>query len=316
MDIETTGPEASTDSEYVALEDAANPTEAINEELYELIAGKNADGTPLKKSFNKDEMLKLAQKGFGADATFEEAKREKAQMRELARMLADPEAAFEVLKKFGHDPDQLMTGRMAKQMLEAMKSPQEIEAEGWKKDAEEFRAWKAKQQKDEEEQQITTRATQIRDSLYTRIEETLNSAGVKKTKSTVAEVGRYIKQMAAKADADGKPFDIETVKLNNIVQHLKGQYKQTFDSLLEELDEDGILSTFSEAQLKKIGAALTKKLSSGNVRDIHSIKREATAPAVEKADKRERALSTDEANEIAAERTRKLQALWEKQNGR
>lgn len=316
-DLDTAGTATASDTGYVALDDAANPELATNEELYELIAGKNPDGTPLKKQLKKDEMLKLAQKGFGADSTFQEAQQTKAQMKELARMLADPEAVFEIIKKFGHDPDQLMTGRMAKQMLEAMKTPEQIQAEEWKRDAEKFRAQEAKRLQDEQESLITNRAKEIQTDLYTRIEQTLNSAGVPSTKASVAEVGRYLKALVNKAESEGQSLDIKNVKLENIVAHMRNQHKVTFESLFsDDLDEDGILALLDEKLQKRIGAALTKKLSSGNAVSNVIERKASTTPALDKPEKKERALSPEEANELSAERIRKLQAMWDKQNGR
>lgn len=323
MDMEVTGPD-SADSGYVALDEANAPEveaqsaeQTAAEELYELITGKNADGTPIKKNLSREEAMKLMQKGFGADKEFEEAKATKKQMTELARMLADPKQVFEVLKHFKHDPDLLMTGRMAEQMLQSLKTPEDIEREGWKKDAEEYRAMKSKQMRDDEDAQVNTRAAEIRDGLYSRIEETLNTAGVKNTKGTVAQVARYVQKLHNKAIAEDRDFDINTIKLENIVAHLRDDYKGTVSALIDDSDEDSVLSHFTDAQLKKLGAALTKKLSGGNVVDINTIERKATnTPAAVNTEKKERVLSTDEANDIAAKRTADLQRRWIQENKR
>lgn len=315
---ETTQPDAySTESVYG--DNPANETASeLQEELFELIEGKNPDGTPIKKQLKRDELLKLAQQGFGASKSFEEAKAAKEQMKQLARMLQDPEKVFEVLKQLGHDPDQLMTGRMANQMLENMKTPEEKEMEQLRREAEEFRRFKAQQMKEQEESQIEHRAAEIRNSLYSRIEETLNTAGVPKTRATIAEVSRYIKMMADASERNGESFDIDSVKLNNIVAHLREKHKQTFESLFDELDDDGILAMLPESIQKKIGAALTKKLSGGKVADINSIRRPAKSndSLLDAPADKPKIISMKEADAITENRIRKAQELWDRQNKR
>jgi hypothetical protein len=293
-------------------------TNALQEELFELVEGKNSDGSPIKKSLTKAEMLELAQKGFGANKSFEEAKATKAQMKELARAMSDPTQLPAVLKHLGIDLDSFIQERMAHQMLENMKSPEEKEMEQYRKEAEEFRRMKAEQAKQDEETQINQRAQEIRQSLYSRIEETLNTAGVPKTQTTVAEVSRYIKMMADSAARQGKQFDINTVKLESIVSHMKAKQKETFESLFADLDDDGTLAMLPEALQKKIAAALTKKMSGAKITDINSINREPkqTQWNEQPADRKQKTINTAEANKIFEDRIAHAQAQWDKQNRR
>lgn len=314
---ETSTPDAySTDGVYGESAPEINDAPTA-EELFELIEGKNSDGSPIKKGYTKEELLKIAQKGLGADKAFEQSKAEREQMRQLARAMQDPSQLPVVLKHLGIDLDQFLQERMAHQMLENMKSPEEKEMEQYRKEAEEFRRLKAEQAKQEEESKIHARAEEIRHSLYSRINDTLNSAGVPKTTATIAEVSRFIKMKADAAERQGKEFDINTVNLEQIVAHLKTRQKENFDSLFgDDLDDDGLLSLIPEALQKRIAAAMTKKLQGGKVTDINSIKRDARATNWDAPMKKAKNINSTEANERIADKIAAAQAQWDKMNRR
>jgi DNA primase len=244
------------------------PVDAVAEEMYELQAGKNPDGSPLTKSFTKADLLKLAQTGFGANERFEEAKTTKAQMLELAQMLKDPERVFDVLKQLGHDPDELVGKRYARSLEERLKSPEQVEYEKLSKDAEEWRAFKAKQDKEEQEKSQNAEASRIQTELYTKLEGALSQAGVKPTKASVAEASKYIQTLFRQATARGERLDLATIPVEKIAQHIKKQYSTGITGYLGELDDDSILSEIPEELLNKIGAALTRKLQGSAFKPI------------------------------------------------
>lgn len=291
--------------------------QAIQEELFELIEGKNPDGTPIKKQYKKDEILGFAQKGRGADKAFEEAKATKKQMQDLARAMQDPRQLPVVLKHLGVDLDTWLQDQMAERLLDNMKSPEEKENERFRKEAEEWRKHQAKLKEDERNAAIEAKAAEIQTSLYSRIEETLNNAGVPKTQHTVAEIARYIDMLHKSAVRNNKPFDINTVKMEHIAAHLKKTHAESVQTYWGELDDDALLSVIPEKMLNRISAALTKKLSGGKVADINSIPR-TKSPAAFTAEPAERPKTRDvrETNEIIESKIARAQAEWEKKFGR
>ena len=231
------------------------------EDLYELQAGKNPDGTALTKKVTKADLIKLAQTGFGANERFEEAKATKNQMIELAKMLRDPERVFEVLKEMGHNPDELFLGRYNKNLQEQLKTPEERDFERLQAEAEQWRKYEAKRLKDEEESAITTRAEAIKVDLYTKLESALTKTGIKATKDTVAEAARYIGMLKNQAESKGQNFNIAEIPVDKIASHLRKRYTSGITGYLGELDEDSILSEIPDDLLNKIGKALSKKYS-------------------------------------------------------
>lgn len=240
------------------------------EEMFELQHGKNPDGTAITKKVSKADLLSLAQKGFGANQSFEEAKALKSQMTELARLMADPEKVFEVLSSLGHDTDKLMMGRFHKQSIENMKSPEEKEFEVLKRDAELYRKQQAEHLQQQKEAQVLQLTQQYQNVLMDKIEQVLSASGVDKTKQTVAEIARCIKIVQ---DKEGDKFRLENVPVEQLVKHLQRKRQTSFTSLIDELDDDGILQMLTPAQRQKIGAALTKQLQGQGMQPVRQPQR-------------------------------------------
>lgn len=284
------------------------------EELFELIEGKNPDGTPIKKQYKKDELLRIAQKGLGADKAFEDARTTKEQMKQLARAMSDPAQLPAVLAKLGLDFDTLIQERMATMMLENMKSPEEKEMEQLRREAEEYRQLKAQQLKEKEEAEASATGERMQKELFGLIEQTLNTSGVPKTKQTIAEIARYIQIQFNSAQRRGESFHLSQIKPEALVAHMRKMHEDSFTNLFSELDEDGILAMLPDPLQKKIAAALTKKLSAGKVTDINSIKREAT-PRVEKPKGTKYMTAKELAKAMDAD-LEEQQKAWERQYGK
>lgn len=306
-----------------AIEDGADNgmeqmTDAEKEELFELIEGKNSDGTPIKKQFKKDELLKLAQKGFGADREFQEAKATKKQMQDLMRNLQDPEAWLELSRRLGHDPDKFAEERMAQKLLQAMKSPEEIEIEALRKESEQWKEFQKKQKAEQDEATALEAFERLQKGLYSTIEEVLNSGGIPKTTDTVAEVARYIQIQKNAAERRNEPFTLDQVKAPNIIAHMRKQHETRLSSLFDELDEDGVLAMLPEKLQKKIGAALTKKLSGGKVVDINTIERKPrqSSNPLELPERKSSNIDAKKARALAEAKVAKSQAEWDRIHGR
>jgi len=297
--IEDTGADSGAGSEAQNLQD-----------LFELVEGKNSDGTPIKKQLTRAEMLELAQKGFGADKAFEEVAMTKKQLKEFAAAARDPERVFDLLQQLGHDTDKLLTGRLNKQMLEALKTPEEVEIEQLRRDAEAYRKSEAKRLRDEEERQIGETANATMTKVYSTIEGVLSASGVDQSKETVAEVARYLKQMMTSAERQGKDFRLEDVPLDGIIEHLQ-ERRNSFFSWLDELDDDRLLQTLGDKRQKRISAALTKLMSGKQMNsEINKFERKNTVPETE--GKQKKVLSVQEVEELNAKRIAKMQEAWER----
>ena len=273
------------------------------EDLFEIVEGKNEDGTSRVKNLTRAEMVKLAQLGFGADAKFkeaassrEEAAATKQQMAELAKMLRDD--PFTVLKHLGQNPDDIVARHFNRQLEESMIDPKDKELSEYKARLQHFEEQERVRNEQEQNSKIEARANEIRSGLFNKIEEALSSAGMAKNERTVAEVGRYLQSLNGKADSNGRPINILEYPVSKIVSHIKQSRSTEFTNLYESLNEDEILAQMDPKVLEKFGRALSKKLG-------------VQSRPVQK----QQVFETDTDKELThKQKIDQLQKIWEKNN--
>lgn len=277
--------------------------ETSSEDLFEIIEGKNEDGTSKVKNLSRAEMVKLAQLGFGADAKFkeaatsrEEAQATKQQMAELAKMLRDD--PFTVLKHLGQNPDDIVARHFNRQLEESLIDPRDRELEQYKSQLKHFQEQEKARTDQEQNSKIEARANEIRTGLFNKIEEALSSAGMAKNERTVAEVGKYLQSLNGKNDSNGNPINILEFPVHKIVAHIKQSRSSEFTNLYESLNEDEILAQMDPKILEKFGRALSKKLGVQS-RPVQKV------PVFES--------DTDKAL-THREKIEQLQKIWEKNN--
>lgn len=276
----------------------------MSEAFLEIVEGKNEDGTPKKRALTREEALKMAQLGFGADSKFQEAARAreeatqlKQKMAQLARIMQDD--PFTVLKQFGKNPDEYVANYFERKLQESLIDPKDRELGELRSKLSEYEQAKAAEEQRRQEEAINARANELKAQLLEKIESVLTSSGVPKTPRTIAEVARYM-QLAANQGKDPMKFPVET-----IVKHLQSTRKSEFEEIFGALDEDGILSSMDEKLLEKFARAMSKKLGAQPIRQV---KKDDSIFAPKKEE--------EDVIDAHKKKIAKLQAEWEKKHGK
>jgi hypothetical protein len=139
-------------------EDAKQP----KKEKYKVKYGdveEEVDLEQLKKSYTLDKVL--TKRGQEAAAKAKEVEAKEAQIADLLSSLKDPERAWDILAKLGHDPDELAMQRAYKKYEYEQLSPEQKEALKYKQEAERAKAELAERKKSEEEAANQARAQEV-----------------------------------------------------------------------------------------------------------------------------------------------------------
>ena len=289
---------------------APDASPEFSEAFLEIVEGKNEDGTPKKRALSRDEALKLAQLGFGADSKFQEAAKTRDEalairqkMVQLSKIMQ--EDPFSVLQSFGKNPDEYVAAYFERKMQEDMIDPKDREIASYKKKLERYEAAQRQAEEARQAKIVEQRASELRTNLLSKIEQTLQSAGVPKTPRTIAEVARYMQSLSGKT-VDGKPVDILNFPVEKIINYLQSTRKSEFSELFGALDEDGIINNMDEKLLEKFARAMSKKLGA--------------QPIVPKKPKEETIFDGKRKEESVIEkhnaRIKRLQAEWDRIHGK
>lgn len=280
-------------------------------ELFDLVEGKDEQGNNKTRKVSRDELLKLAQKGFGADKTFSEAAKSreeaaaiKAQMAELARMLQ--EDPFKVMRAFGKEPDSYISKYFDDKLQESLIDPKDRRMSELEAKLAEYEEEKNRQREEEQRSMIERRSAEIKTVIFNKIDEALQQAGVPKNPRTVAEIGRYLQSLNGKTGPDGNPLNIMEIPVSRIVKHIQSSRTSEFQDIFSALDDDALLNSIDPKLAERIGRALSKKLAP----QVNVPIRGKTVQSVP-----EKVKATDVVGEIK-DRIKKAQLEWEKVHGK
>jgi hypothetical protein len=281
------------------------PSHEMTEAFLEIIEGKNEDGSPKKRALSREEALKMAQLGFGADSKFQEAAKSreeamqlKQKMAQLSRIMQDD--PFQVLKAFGRDPDAYVADYFERKLQDSLIDPKDRELGELRSKLSAYEQAQEEARKKAQEEAVNARAEALRGQLLEKIESVLSTSGVPKTPRTIAEVARYL-QIASQQGKDPMNFPVE-----HIVKHLQQTRRSEFEELYGALDEDGILNNMDSKLLEKFARAMSKKLGAQPIRQVKPKDDTIFANKKEEED-----LIDAHKRKIA-----KLQKEWEKVNGK
>jgi hypothetical protein len=288
------------------------------EEYWELEDGKDESGANKKKRVSVAEARKLAQKGYGADKTFEEAKvaREearviKAQMAQLAQMFRDD--PWKVMEAFKLNPNELIKARFQKELADSMLDPRDKKLKEYESELQYHRRMKAQAEEVKREEQITSKAQEYQELLFGKIDEALKQAGVPNNPTTISEIGRYLQNLHGKNDKQGNPINIFKVPVSDIVKHVHSRFNSGYTDVLSGIqDDEALLSSVDPKVMKRLLAAHTKKLEASGTLN----RRNAPAGNIDQfnKNKEEPRKTQRELEQEHAEMIRKLDESWKKKN--
>jgi hypothetical protein len=282
---------------------------------FELEEGKNPDGSKKTKKISVAEARKLAQKGLGADKTFNEAKaaREeaqatKAQMAQLARLMK--EDPWKVMSALGLDPDAAIKSKFQRDLEESMLDPRDRELRDIKKDYQRMKQEEEARYKQAQEERVIARAQELQTNLMNKVDEALKQTGVPNNRATVAEIGRFLQSLHGKVDRAGNPIDIFKIPVKAIVTHIHNTMKSSFQTVLSSVeDDDALLENLDPAIVKRIMNAQSKKLAASGQLQRRPVRGEQSFEEDRPVKK-----SQAEIEREHRERIKKLDAIWKAKN--
>lgn len=127
-----------------------------------------------------------------ASRILEEGRRARQQAEEFVSMLRDPEKAFEVLKKLGHDPRTLAEKKLVAELEEEMLDPRDRELKKLRAERQAEEAAKQRAKQEEHDRHVAVLKEKFAKDYTEQFQKALSETQVPATKHTVAEMAKYI----------------------------------------------------------------------------------------------------------------------------
>jgi hypothetical protein len=242
------------------------PTEGIsNEEMWELEDGKDETGAKRTRKVPVSEARKLAQKGYGADKTFQEASAARAEAQAMKQQVAQLTQLFKqnpwkVMEALGLDSNELIRAKFERELEDAQMDPRDKKLREYETELQQHRRLKAEAEAKQTEDAIISKAQHYQELLFGKIDQALKATGVPNNATTVGEIGRYLQQLHGKTDKQGNPINIFEIPLDDIVRHVHSRFSSGYNEVLQGYDDDSLLNNIDPKVLKRLMAAQTKKL--------------------------------------------------------
>lgn len=287
-----------------------------NEELFELEAGKNSDGTPNIVKLNKADLLKFAGIGRTSAQKMNDVHTQEQQMTELARRLADPKQVWEVLAKLGHDKDAMVNAITEQQIADMMEDKDVKAARLEKEELMKFRRQEAETKKANEDKAATELAEGFTKRLDAKLTEVLIAAKLPNNGPNRSQLTSYLKTLMF--DKEGKMVyqrPLLEIPMEKLVTYMKTSSISRLEALLEGADEDSILATLPQALQDRIAKAVSKRMQSGSSASKPSNKINNT-PTKKDVDGPRKIKTVDEREEEVARTVAAAQKAWELRNGK
>lgn len=179
-----------------------------------------------------------------ANKILQEGKLARMQAEKFIEALRDPEKAWEVLQKLGHDPDKLSESRLLRKIEEDSLDPREKEfrqTQAELKKYKEMEQRKAEAEAKAREDEIKAKYAQEYSNQFI---EALKESRLPQNKKTVAEMARYVKEYAQV----GIKIDAKTAA--RLVKEDMSQYVSTV--FPEDTDPEIIVTTLGEKNVNKV----------------------------------------------------------------
>lgn len=224
-------------------ETAASTEQLTEEELEEI----EANGKKIK--LNKEQLRKMAQKGFGSDTAFRQAKAKEQETAQVLRALQ--ENPIEVLKHIHGDKLRDMLETYVYENLQQEKLPPEH-----RKLLEDQKRLQMLEQREREREQADLTRRQMEQvehykKVYTqKVVKALDLAGLPKDPEAGERAIKYFK----------KAFDRgEQVTPEIVAELVREDYQRNLGNTIGSLDEEKILALLGEKGLEKINKAISKR---------------------------------------------------------
>lgn len=177
-------------------EAAQSTQEAVKEAVAEAKRRLKIDD----QEVDEDEVIKVFKERKGhqqaANKILQEGKILRKQAEEFVAMLRDPDKAFDVLQKLGHDPRTLAEKKLLKVLEDEMLDPRDKELRETKKKLQAIEDMERQQKEAAEKQRLETLKSKFAQDYTTQFTQALQESNLPATKTTVAEMAKYIARSA------------------------------------------------------------------------------------------------------------------------
>jgi len=207
--------------------------------------------------YSQAEIVKIAQKGMGADKRFQEAHKIKTAAETFLWLLKNKPREILENPKLGIDFKKLAQEFIADEIKLEMMTPEQRELHEAKirlaANEEEKKAATQKLQRE----QMEAAVRQQSENYERDITETLKTSGLPKTRETVRKIAYYLSE-ALKQNV--------VLKAADVIHLVKADYDQAIKDLFENVDGDALMSFLGDGNVKKLNEALLKKIKAGDVK--------------------------------------------------
>jgi hypothetical protein len=217
------------------------------------------------------------------------------------------------MEAFKLNPNELIKARFQKELADSMMDPRDKKLKQYETELEYHRRVRSEREEAQREEQITAKAQEYQELLFSRIDEALKQAGVPQNPTTIGEIGRYLQNLHGKTDKNGQPINIFKVPVADIVKHVHSRFNSGYTDVLSGIqDDDALLNSVDPKVLKRLMAAQTKKLEATGTLN----RRNAPAGNIDQFNKnKEEPRKTQREIEMEhADKIRKLDEAWKKKN--
>lgn len=207
--------------------------------------------------YSKEEIVKMAQKGIGADKRFQEAHRMKSAADQFLYLIKNEPMKILNNPKLGLDFKKLAQDYLKNEIDLEMMTPEQRKLHEATKKLEELENEKKVGAEKQKQQQMAA-AVKMHNENYERdITETLKTSGLPKTRETVQKIAYYL--------SEGLKQDV-VLKAADVIHLVKADYDSAVKNLFQAVDGDALMSFLGDENVKKINEALMKKIRNGEIK--------------------------------------------------
>ncbi len=204
---------------------------------------------------DEDEVIKIYKERKGhqkaANEKLQEGLRARQQAEEFVQMMRDPDKAFEVLGKMGHDARALAEKYLVAKLEDEMLDPRDRELKDAKMKLKAIEDMEKQQKTQVEQERISVLKEKFAQDYTTQFTEALKQTSIPATKGTVAEMAKYI---ARSAEIGFKMTALEAAQL------VKEDMVQAQQRLIGDTDGEMLIKLLGEDVANKIRKWDTSRL--------------------------------------------------------
>ena len=206
-------------------------------------------------ALSTSDLIKLAEKGGGADEKFREASMLRQQSQSLIKSLK--EDPFSILSQLGVDVNKLTNDKIASMIDYEMMPEDAKRAHDYKLELDRLNGINTKNEESAQKQKHAEAVQQQKAKFLGQIEQAIDGTGgiLPKNDYTIGQMARYVSR--------AREAGIEDVDMTKVANKVMGDYKEHMNNFFSNMDEEKRLE-FLGPNAGKIASSYGKKLNKNN----------------------------------------------------